>query len=265
MTENQTLKVLYTAVDRRQSGSTANAISQRLRTEYKIATGEGMVGNRELLDSISALNVTADSRLVDLGSGTAEPSRWIAGMTGCHLTAVDVSSDRLARIPTIDAIHAACTDLNAGLPFRDSTFNACVQYDSIVHISDRGAFLDELRRIAEAGAVLALTSSTNGALTDDEQLGLGDVAGTIWRLTTAELDALLERHGWSVTLIRSRRAEMLAYHVARCDALLEARNSLTAELPDEGFERLVSRATTVASLLERQRLDMIFVTAVRRS
>ena len=134
MAENQTLKDLYTAVDRRQSGSTANAISQRLRAEYKIATGEGMVGNRELLDSISALNVTADSRLVDLGSGTAEPSRWIARMTGCRLTAVDVSSDRLARIPTIDAIHAVCTDLNAGLHPRLDLQRMCAVRQHCSHL-----------------------------------------------------------------------------------------------------------------------------------
>ncbi len=264
MANDRMLKNLYSAVDQRQMGSAANAITQRLRAEFDIATGEGMVGTRELADSIRALRIAADTRLVDLGSGTAEPSRWISGTTGCRLVAVDVSSERLARIPGAE-VHTTCTDLNAGLPFRDSAFTACVQYDSIVHIADRDTYLEELRRIVEPGSGLALTSSTNEALTDTEQLGLGDVPGTIWRLTTGELEAVLERNGWTVTSVRSRRPEMLAFHTARRDALLAARTELLAELPGEGFERLVARASTVASLLDSQRLDMVFITAECRS
>lgn len=129
MANDRTLKNLYVAVDQRQMGSTANGIAQRLRSKYDIATGEGMVGTRELVDSIRALSITTDTRLVDLGSGTAEPSRWIAGSTGCHLVAVDISSERLARIPSPE-VHPTCADLNAGLPFRDSAFTACVQFTS---------------------------------------------------------------------------------------------------------------------------------------
>ena len=265
MGNDPTLKNLYSAVDQRQRGYTVNAITQRLRADYGIATGEGMVGTLELGDSIRTLNITADTRLVDLGSGTAEPSRWIAGATGCRVVAVDVSLDRVARVPITSGADGICTDLNHGLPFRDSVFNACVQYDSIVHIADRDTYLDELRRIVEPGSALALTSSTNGALAETERLALGDVAGTIWRLTTPELEAVLERHGWTVTAIRSRRPEMLAFHGARRDALRAARTELVAELPSGGFERLVSRAETVASLLEQHRLDMVFITAICRA
>ena len=192
MANDPTLKDLYSAVDQRKRGNTVNAITERLRSEYDIATGEGMVGTRELVDSIRTLNIAADTRLVDLGSGTAEPSRWIASATGCRLVAVDVSRDRVAHVPIAPGVVSICADLDHGLPFRDSVFTACVQYDSIVHIADRDTYLDELRRIVEPGSALAPTSSG-------------------------------------------------------------------------GFERLVSRAEMVASLLEQQRLDMVFLTAFCRS
>lgn len=57
---------------------------------------------------------------------------------------------------------------------------------------------------------------------------------------------------------------MLAYHAARRDFLREAEELLVTELPKEGVDRLVGRAATVAALLEEQRLDMVFITAVRR-
>lgn len=265
MTNDQTLKLLYAAVDQRQRGDTANEITQRLRNQFGIATGEGMVGTDELDESIRALNISSETRLADLGSGTAEPSRWIADQTGCGVVAVDVSSERVIRIPRSPSVHAICADLNGGLPFRSATFTACVQYDSIVHVRDRDAYLSELRRLVEPGSNLALTSSTTETLTDGERRGLGDVEGTIWRLTTSELEAVLERNGWTVTMIRSRRAAMLAYHAARRDAFHEAEQHLRSELPEGGFDRLVSRAATVASLLEQERLDMVFVTATCRT
>jgi SAM-dependent methyltransferase len=264
MSPDRTLKHLYSDVDRRQAVNAAQAITKRLRSDHDIATDEGMVGTRELRDSISSLNISVDTRLVDLGSGSAEPSRWISAQTGCSLVGVDVSPERITRIPLTAQVQAIRADLSGGLPFCDSAFNASVQYDSIVHVADRGTYLDELRRITEPGSILALTSSTNQPLSEREQLGLGDVPGTIWRLTTSELEAVLERHGWRVSTIRSRREEMLAYHSARRDCLLAAKEHLENELPKEDFERLVNRAATVAELLHGQRLDMIFLTAVRR-
>lgn len=262
MSGEQTLRTLYSSVDNRQAGELVQSITRRLRAEYGIATGEGMVGVAELQESITALRIVDTTRLLDLGSGSAEPSRWIAAQTGCTLLAVDVSSERVARVERSSRVNALCADLNAGLPVRSSAFDACVQYDSIVHVADRTRYLNELRRVMEPGSVLALTSSTNEALSEDERFGLGDVPGTIWRLRTSELLAVLEATGWKVTSVRSRRDAMLDFHAARRDALTAAKAELLKELPQDAFDRLVSRAATVASLLDAGRLDMVFVTAV---
>ncbi len=264
VSDDPSFKTLYTAFDQRQDAPTAHGITQRLRSKFGIATGEGMVGTRELAESISALTISSNTRLLDLGSGSAEPSRWIAQATGCSLVAVDVSVDRLNRIPRTARLAGACADLNNCIPFTDSAFDACVHYDSIVHIADRDRYLTELRRVAQPASIIAITSATNEPLTELEHLGLGDVAGTIWRLSTPELEAVLERNGWMVTTIRSRRPELIGYHIARRDALREHEQQLLGELPRDSFDRLVARAATVAALLQAERLDMIFLVAVRQ-
>jgi cyclopropane fatty-acyl-phospholipid synthase-like methyltransferase len=258
---NPDSRTLYNAVDQRQAGSLVSVITARLRAEHAIATGEGMVGVREVEEAATLLNVHQLSRIVDLGCGSAEPSRHVASNTDCAIVAVDVSLDRLRRIPPGAAVTAVHADLNAALPFTDQSFDGTVQFDSIVHVRDRDTYFTDLRRMMRPGSVLALTSSTSTELSTAEQARLGDVPGTIWRLSTNDLVNVLTRTGWQVDVVRSRRHEMIAWHRARQHALTEASEQLLEELNADGLERLVARASTVADLLEDARLDMVFVAA----
>jgi SAM-dependent methyltransferase len=258
---NPDSRTLYNAVDQRQAGSLVSSITARLRAEHAIATGEGMVGVREVEEAAKLLNVRELSRIVDLGCGSAEPSRHVASNTDCTIVAVDVSVDRLQRIPAGTPVAAVHADLNAALPFADHSFEGAVQFDSIVHVSDRDVYLNELRRVMRPGAVLALTSSTSTELSVAEHVRLGDVPGTIWRLSTDALVDVLTRTGWQMDVVRSRRHEMIAWHRARQHALTEAAKQLLEELDADGLERLVARAATVADLLEDGRLDMTFIAA----
>ena len=137
-----------------------------------------------------------------------------------------------------------------------------MQFDSIVHIEAKDHYLSVVRCLLRPGGRLAITSSTNGPLDDDARRRLGDVPGTIWRLSTEALLADITAAGFAIETVRSRREEVCCWHESRRDALLARRDELLSEMRTEDYQHAVDRSTSVARLLGEDRLDMMFVVAV---
>ncbi len=254
---------LYSAMDRRATRPTAAALDARLRAAHGIATPEGMVGDAEVEEAISVLGLTPGSVLLDLGCGSAQPSRRIVAATGCRCVAVDVAHERLTKVPRDAGFVALLADLDQCLPVAPSTADGAVQFDSVVHVDDKVAHLRRVHDALRPGSALVLTSSTNSPLTDDEARGLGDVPGTIFRLHADQLVSALSIAGFEVQSVRSRRDTVLAWHTARAAAWDEQRDALLAEMTPDEYEHGRRRSVTVSALLERGVLDMTAVVARR--
>lgn len=260
--ERTTKQSVYDRVDARR-GTVAGALDRRLRAGHAMATSEGMVGLREVAEGAAVIGLGAGSLLLDLGCGSAEPSLMIRDRTGCRVLGLDVSSARVARIPRSVDVAAAVIDLDSGLPVSPGSAHGAVQFDSIVHLRDKVAHLARVRAALRPGGTLVLTSSTNSPLDATDVEALGDVPGTIWRLSTEALLEALAAAGFAVAELRSRRVEMIAWHRARAEAWMNERNALVADSGADAWRRGLGRAQTVARLLGEERMDMVALVARR--
>ncbi len=127
---------------------------------------ENMMGPNAvmLLDElVSALELTPDMRILDLGCGTGLTSMALADKTGATVFAADLwisASDNYERFAAmgfgsrIIPIHA---DVTAGLPFAHAYFDAAVSIDAYHYFGHDAGFMDQkLAPYVKKGGVIAL-------------------------------------------------------------------------------------------------------------
>src|SRR5687767_3118700 len=117
-------------------------------------------GTDAVRDAAQALQLTSDSRILEIGSGLGGPARFLAHTTGCHVTALDVQQE----------MHALATELTArcGLsdrvshvlgdaltyPLPAGGFDAVVSWLAVHQIPDRPRLFERLRHALKAGGAL---------------------------------------------------------------------------------------------------------------
>lgn len=106
----------------------------------------------------AALGLTADSHLLEIGAGTGWPGIYLAGLTGCDVTLLDVPVNSLAyaRQRAVDENAGnqcrAVAASGAELPFVSGIFKAISHSDVLCCLPEKLAMLKECRRVARAGA-----------------------------------------------------------------------------------------------------------------
>ncbi|HEX4034139.1 MAG TPA: class I SAM-dependent methyltransferase [Solirubrobacteraceae bacterium] len=94
----------------------------------------------------------ADAQLLDVGCGTG----WLADHFP-NYTGIDSAADAVAaaRARSRNVIEG---DLDAPLPFADSSFDAAVLKDVLEHVGDPVALVAEVRRVLRPGAIVFASS-----------------------------------------------------------------------------------------------------------
>ncbi len=114
-------------------------------------------GRAASLEIIEALDLTADSHVLDLGSGLGGPARTLAELTGCRVTGIDLTSE-FCDVATAfsewtglsDRTHFRVGDATAtGLP--EASVDAAVTVHVAMNISDKPALYAEAFRVLRPG------------------------------------------------------------------------------------------------------------------
>ena len=123
------------------------------------------------------LELDAASRLLDVACGSGGPALYLAQLTGCEITGVELyaeavaNGNRLAHEAGLEA-QARFVQADASQPLRlaDGGFDAILCIDAINHLPDRELVLaDWARLLAQGGRVLFTDPLTvTGALGSDE-------------------------------------------------------------------------------------------------
>lgn len=108
-------------------------------------------------------NLTAESRVIDLGSGYGGAARYLASNFGCHVDCLNLSrtQNELNRkknqatdvTKLIDIIHGSYEDI----PAPNASYDVAWSQDAILHSGDRLRVLDEIKRVLKPGGHVIFT------------------------------------------------------------------------------------------------------------
>jgi len=114
-------------------------------------------GRTATLELAEAMAATADSVVLDIGSGLGGPARTLAEVIGCRVTGVDLTPEfcevaaKLSEWTGLsDRTRFAVGDATA-LDFTDATFDAAMTVHVAMNIADKAGMYREARRVLKPG------------------------------------------------------------------------------------------------------------------
>ena len=236
-------------------------MSQRLRQEaYGIDIGQhSWVTAEELEANISRLNLSAASRLLDLGCGPGGPLTFLLSRVGCRGSGMDLSPQAIAagraraaslRIEDLVTFHQ--TDLNAPLPFASGSFEAVMSLDVILHLRDRVSLFREVARVLiPAGRFLFTDAGVITGSISDEEIRLRAIHGYTQFVPSGFNEQMLELTGFRVIAREDLTASLLKTATGRLTARLGHREELEQLEGSTCFERQQRYLETVIALSQR--------------
>jgi ubiquinone/menaquinone biosynthesis C-methylase UbiE len=118
-----------------------------------------------------AARMAAGKRVLDVACGEGYGSALLAlvadSVTGADLSAEAIAHARAAypSLPHLAFIEAPCTRL----PVPDASFDLVVSFETVEHIQEQGAFVDEIRRVLAPGGVLLISCPNKREYSDRRQ------------------------------------------------------------------------------------------------
>jgi len=155
------------------SGTLADAISENIRSAGKdlknlttadLATVDEfhIRGRKATLELAEKMQLTNDSRILDIGSGLGGPARTLAEEYGCHVTGIDLTqefcdtagvlSDWVNLGDRVNFQQGDATDL----PFADDQFDSAMTIHVAMNIPAKDRMYEQARRVLKPGGIFAV-------------------------------------------------------------------------------------------------------------
>jgi len=197
-------------IERRVCGCSYGASSWTTRTEAeRIAT---------------CLNLRPGMRLLDVGAGAGWPALYIARMTGCEVTLVDLPLGGLrmaADRATSDGLSSLCwlavADA-AALPFCDASFDAVSHSDLLCCLQDKFGTLAACRRVLRPGGTMIFSVILVPPGLSQEEHIRGVENGPEFIESDRDYPTLLGETGWRIV----EHLDITEDYAASCGRQLEA-------------------------------------------
>ncbi len=147
----------------------------------------------------AALPAAAAKRVLDAACGEGYGSRLLAG-AGRDVTGIDIDRDAIEHAAhryggrsNLRYVRASCT----ALPFVDSSFDLIISFETIEHLAEQEAMLDEFRRVLAPAGALIISSPNKDVYSAESD---GENHFHVRELSRQELatmlDARFERQAW---------------------------------------------------------------------
>jgi SAM-dependent methyltransferase len=249
----------------------AQAIYREIRSEtYDVDLGQtGWMDAEELRRFLPILELTPETRVLEVGCGAGGCALFLSELTGSHVTGIDANPSAIAEARhAVEATKSLASfeqiDASQPLPFRDACFDAVFSNDAMCHIPDRSRALKEWFRVLKPGGRILFTDAmiVTGPITN-EQLMTRSSIGTYLFLPPGENERLIREAGFSLIasadLTSNAAAISQGWHDARArreDDLVRIEGVTTFE----GLQRFLACVHTVS---EKRQLSR-FMYAARK-
>jgi ubiquinone/menaquinone biosynthesis C-methylase UbiE len=164
------------------------------------------VTTKESDDIPKLLELTASSRVLEIGCGSGRYALRLAEKIGCRITGLDVNSHGIRNANQL-ASQAGLTsianfeecDVSGTLPFEAASVAAVFSNDVLCHIPGRAAVLAEIYRVLKPGGRLLYSDAlVVGGLLSHEEIATRSSIGYYFFSPPAENERLLKDAGFRV-------------------------------------------------------------------
>jgi len=249
-------------------------LMQQLRIEaYGDDFGQhSWVTASELESCWQGLGLTASSRLLDLGCGPGGPLTFVVGRVRCRAVGVDLSHTAIAAARARVSAHGLDTlvllqraDANQPIPFVNSSFDAAMSVDTVLHLRDRTALFRQVARVLISNGKFWFTDAAvvTGPVSSEE-VALRSMHGYTQFVPSGFNERALEDAGFQLMRIEDRTAALLGNARGRLSARLAHRAELEQVEGAAYFERQLRYLETVVELAERGATSRVSYLAERR-
>ena len=225
----------------------------------------------ELRGFIEWMDITRESRVLEVACGSGGPACYVVQRTGCHLTGVDANPEGVANARS----HAASlglterttfieADANNPLPFNDGTFDALICVDALNHLQDRRAVLEDWFRVLCPGASLTFTDPVvvTGTVSNRELARRASI-GFFLFVAPGYTDELLQHVGFELIRIIDGSDAAADVSARWRDARARLREDIVAIEGEDRFAGLQDFLQTVHDLSASRRLSRLVYHAVK--
>jgi SAM-dependent methyltransferase len=225
----------------------------------------------EWLGFADQLQVTAESKVLEVGSGSGGPAIHLALARGCRVTGVDINEHGVRNATVLaEAHHIAdrvafrVVDASQPLPFPSSTFDAVVSNDAMCHIGQRSAVLGEwCRVIRPGGRVLFTDAMVITGIVSQVEIANRSSIGFYLFVPPGENERLLSAAGLQVLDVQDLTASAATISQRRHDARARHREALVAREGQVNFDGLQRFLDCVHTLSLERRLSRYCYLAAR--
>jgi SAM-dependent methyltransferase len=183
----------------------------------------GVEATRDLLGQ---MDLGAETRLLDLGSGLGGPARFIASTVGCHVTGIDLTEEFVATAIALSEMTGLSerTSFVQGsaldLPFKADSFDAATLIHVGMNLPDKAALFAGAARVLRPGGVFAVYDVMRTSPGDlAYPVPWAETAATDFSVPPADYRAAAEAAGFAAAPERGRRAFALEFFAAQRAAL----------------------------------------------
>ncbi len=218
------------------------------------------------------LNMSRDSNVLEIGSGSGLYALHLARRIGCRITGLELNPSAVAgarRLASVDGlsslVHFQQCDASRPLHFADVAFHAAFANDVLCHIPSRAGLLREIFRILRPGARLLFSDALIvGGLISHQELATRSSIGPYFFSPPGENERLLAAAGFGVISVHDTSAQAADIAQRWHDARERRRDELVAleNTPDDpgrfdGLQRFLSCVYTLTS--ERRLLRHLYL------